>query len=76
MNYWFTGNDRLHDRLHDESNLRHRCGTNSDESFEFVNSKDQTSTSKNVNISTTNDAISTDTSLIYHQKSKFSSEEG
>lgn len=70
------GNDRLHDRLHDDSNLVHRRVNNSDETFEFVNSKDQMSTSKNLNISTPNDAISTDSSLIYHQRSKISSDEG
>ena len=71
----FTGNSRLHERLYDDSNLRHRRGENSGESYELVDSKDKMSTHK-LNPTDTIDAIHVDSSSIYHQRTIPSSEEG
>jgi len=66
------GNERLHERLHDDTGLRRRNGANVGESYEFETTNDQnnsndmkTSTSQNSNID----------SSIYHQKVTLSNNE-
>lgn len=63
------GNDRLHERLQDDTGLRRRRGENIETSYEFVKSSDQNIS----NSSSSQDTNSTDSS-IYHQKISLSND--
>jgi len=64
-----VGNDRLHERLQDDTGLRRRHGENVEASYEFVKSSDHNIS----NSSSTPNTNSTDSS-IYHQKISLSND--
>ena len=70
-NHFFllVGNDRLQERLQDDTGLRRRRGENIETSYEFVKSSDQNIS----NSSSSQNTNSTDSS-IYHQKISLSND--
>ena len=67
--FLIVGNDRLHERLQDDTGLRRRHGENVETSYEFVKSSDHNIS----NSSSTPNTNSTDSS-IYHQKISLSND--